>query len=388
MSARTLQDRFFDLNTYGAQAQLTSVKTARYHFSSGLDLARDVTGGDNQQYGLFFDSTGTQSGSWAVPSSSVPTGRFDSYAGYLQGEFYLAPQWTLNAGGRYTHYRYRTDFVLMAPGSFFQPQQRDDDALCGSVGLVFTPVRDLHLTANVANGYREPNAQDLYFSGPGSVGYVIGNPDLRPERSVSYDAGLRWGPGDFAFSGNVFYSTFDDLIDAVYVATSSPEQPTYRYTNVTTARMYGGEMEAEWQFHPQWRARTAMSATVGDNTSRTAIQDLYGIDADRVPLDLVPPFAGSASVRWTEPARRVWAEAGTRYSWRYDKLPPPLPGVGQFSTFKKEWIVADLSAGLRLEPGQRLVVGVRNLTDLRYRQALASVVDPGATYYVSVSSDF
>ncbi len=403
VAATTLQDRFFDLNTYGLQFQMTSVKTTHYRFSSGLDLARDLTGGDNRQVSSFFDSSGASAGSAVVPSASVPTGRFDSYAAYVQGEFFFNPQWTLDAGGRYTHYRYRTDAGLNgydATGApaYFPVRKLDDDALSGSVGLVYSPLSDLHITANIASGYREPNAQDLYFSGPGSVGFVVGNPDLKPERSVSYDAGLRWGPGDFAFSGNAFYSTFNDLIDAVVAQTSSPlaapGQPTYQYVNIAKARMYGGEVEAEWQFHPQWRARTAMSVAVGDITSQQAIQTLYFPTTplsqvpSRVPLDLVPPFGGSASLRWTEAARRFWAEAGTRYSWRYDKLPPVIAGVPQLSTAKKEWIVADLAAGLRLETGQRLELGVRNLTDLRYRQALASVADPGRTFYTSISSDF
>jgi len=105
-------------------------------------------------------------------------------------------------------------------------------------------MRDLHLTANIANGYRQPNAQDLYFDGAASVGFVIGNPLLKPEKSVSYDAGLRWGPGQFAVSGNMFVSTCKDLIDAVAVV-PVPEaqgQPTYQYTNISDARIWGGEV--------------------------------------------------------------------------------------------------------------------------------------------------
>ncbi len=396
-------DRFFNLDTYGAQAQMISRKTSRYRFTAGLDLTRDVTGGTNSDLTSMYDTLGAQIYAGAQPSASVPSGRFDNYAGYLQGEFFLGPQWTLDAGGRYTHYRYRTDvglngFVQEGPPSapptpvYFPARKLDDDALSGSVGLVYSPQSDLHISANVANGYREPNAQDLYFSGPGSVGFVIGNPDLKPERSVSYDVGVRWGPGDLGFSGDVFYSTFSDLIDAVPAETGSPlaqpGSPTYQYVNITKARMYGGEVEAEWRFLPQWQARASMSTTVGDVTNRQAILNLYGVNADRVPLQLVPPFGGTASLRWTQPASRFWVEAGTRFSAKYDRLPPPTANVEELSTPKAQWMVADLSAGLKLETGQRLQLGVRNLLDQRYRPALASVEDPGRTFYSSISSDF
>ena len=382
------KDRGLDLDTYGFQAQMTSRRTAVYRLSAGVDALRDLTGGTNSELQRMTSPYGNSEST--VASASVPTGRFDNYAGFVQGEFFLAPQWTLDTGGRLTRYRYRTDDSFMQPGFRFEPQRRDDDALSGSLGLVYTPIAALHLTANVANGYREPNAQDLFFSGPGSVGFVIGNPDLRPERSVSYDLGLRWGPRTLAVSGNVFYSTFKDLINAL-PAPSPPEaqgENTYRYTNITTATMWGGEVEAEWHFHPHWTTRAAMAGTVGDITNRGAILEIYGISADRVPLELVPPFRGSASLRWTDSARRFWAEAGTRYSWRTNRLPPVTPGAEQLAEFKREWIVGDVSAGARLDTGQRLVLGVRNFTDRRYRQALGSVVEPGATAYVSLSSDF
>jgi outer membrane receptor protein involved in Fe transport len=64
------------------------------------------------------------------------------------------------------------------------------------------------------------------------------------------------------------------------------------------------------------------------------------------------------------------------------------PGAEQLAAFKKEWLVGDVSGGVRLESGQRLVVGVRNLTDRRYQQALGSVVEPGVTFFTSLSSDF
>jgi hemoglobin/transferrin/lactoferrin receptor protein len=383
------KDRGLDLNTYGFQVQMTSRRTAVYRFSSGVDASRDMTGGNNSELQRMTSPYGDSEA--LVASTSVPTGRFDNYAGFVQGELFLAPQVTLNTGGRFTRYRYRTDLTLMQPGFFLQPRSRDDDALSGSVGLVYNPITDLHLTANVANGYREPNAQDLFFSGPGSVGFVMGNPDLKPERSISYDLGLRWGPRTLAISANVFYSTFKDLINALEYHPSPPEagrDSTYRYTNITTATMWGGEVEAEWRFHPQWTAHAGMSGTVGDITNRAAILEIYGVSADRVPLELVPPFRGSSSLRWTEPARRFWAEAGTRYSWRTNRLPPVTDGAEQLTEFKREWIVGDVSAGVRFDSGPRVVLGVRNFTDRRYRQALGSVVEPGATTYVSLSSDF
>jgi len=388
-SAVTHRDRLFDLNTYGFQAQFTTQKTDLHLFSAGVDAVRDVTDGDNVTRRTYLDASGNAVDGSIDVSASIPDGRFDNYGSYFQSEWYVHPRWTLSAGGRYTHYRYRTDFGVNLPGVgsslplFFEPKSLDDDALSGSAGAVFEAAKDVHLTANVATGYRQPNAQDLFFSGPASVGFVFGNDDLKAERSVSYDLGLRWGPGNLAFSGNVFYSTFDDLIDAIAVAPGA-----YQYVNISKARIWGGEAEAEWQFHPSLSARGAVSGAIGDITSREANLALFAADTDAAPLPNVPPFKGTLALRWRDASRRFWVEPSTRFSWRTNRLPLPTPGVPQLTEFKKEWIVADLFAGAQLPSGQRLVLGIRNITDTPYRQALASVEDPGISFVGSLSTDF
>jgi len=404
-SVVTDQDRYLDLDTYGFQTQLTSVKTQRYKMSAGLDAMRDITDGDNVRFRTYYDASGNPipgpGGSPATgqrTTASIPDGRFDNYGGYAQFEWFVDPQWTLSYGGRYTHYHYRTDFGLAAPASgapgstpvYFEPQKFDDDALSGSAGVVYAWQPDLHLSANVASGYRAPNAQDLYFEGPASVGFVIGNPNLSPETSVSYDLGMRWGPGSFAVSGSVFYATYQDLIDAIPVPPppAASGQPTFQYTNISRARIWGGELEGQWQFLPRWTAKAQMSGQVGDITSSDAIQTLYGATADQAPLPGVPPYRGSFGVRYTDAKQRFWVEPSARYSWRTNRLPLPTPGVGQLTDFKKEWIVADLFAGARIFGGQRVLVGVRNLTDRSYQQALASLPEPGLSFVGSLSADF
>lgn len=397
------KDRFFDLETWGAQLQGTSVRTERYQFTAGIDVARDLPGGTNEEINTFVDATGNPTpgpfGSPAVSgktTQSIPDGTFDSYAGFVQSEWFAAPQWSVSAGVRYTHYRYRSDAGVSdpdtsdAPGdqpARFEALDVDNGALSGSLGLVYEPLENLYLTANVATGYRQPNAQDLFFDGPASVGIVIGNPDLDPEQSVSYDLGLRWGPGDVAFTGSLFYSTYTDLIDAVRVGRSQ-QNNVFQYFNIAGARIWGGEAEGVWRFLPQWRARAAVSGAIGDITSREAIMMLYGIDAGTAALPSVPPFGGNAALQWTDASRRFWVEPGVRFSWRYDRLPLSPPGLEEFVVAKKEWIVADVFAGATFPSGQRIVLGVRNVTDTTYQPALSSLPEPGLSFVGSLSTRF
>jgi hemoglobin/transferrin/lactoferrin receptor protein len=388
-SALTDQDRFFDLSTIGTQIQATSKVTKSYLWTAGLDFANDYTSGENERRRTY-DYAGTPGPTSTYTTQSVPDGKFNSLGLYAQNDWYVSPLWTLSVGGRYTHYHTHTEAGPSSPGFSYNEYATRDDAFSGSIGAVWQPIRDLRVTANVANGHRQPNAQDLYFNGAASVGYVIGNPQLTPEKSISYDGGLRWNPGPFAASGNLFLSTYKDLIDAVQVA-PVPEaqgQPTYQYTNISEAKIWGGEVEGEIDFQRDWRARATMTGAVGTITSPEAITALYGITQDKAPLPGVPPFRGTLSVRWTQPQTRGWVEAGTRYSWRTNRLPPATPGVPQVNEFKKEWMVADLTMGVRTPTGQRLVVGCRNIADASYRLALGTLDEPGRSFFANLSTDF
>ncbi len=376
-----VQDRYYDVETYGFQTQLHAGEPDHYELTAGVDAARDLAAGENVRFRAWYGEDGEPLAPTSVRlSSSMPSGRFDNAGVYAQLEVTLGRGLRLEAGQRLTRYRYRTD---ADPVYGFSADRLDQDAWSNSLGLVWAPARDLRLTASASNGYRQPSAQDLYYNGYGSVGLVLGSPDLGPERSGSFDLGLRWGPGTLALAGNLFYSNFTDLISAVPVAPG-----TYQYTNIATARMWGGDLEAQWRFHPRWTARTAMSGQVGDITSEEAILELYGILAKHVPLGMVPPFKGTVGLRWSDRAARFWAEASSRFSWRTNRLPPPLAGVEEFSAFKKEWLVGDLFGGVNLPGGRRLVAGVRNITDRRYRPALSSLVAPGISVVGSVSADF
>jgi hemoglobin/transferrin/lactoferrin receptor protein len=397
----TDQSRFFDLDTYGAQIQMTSKKTDKYLFTTGFDLARDVTGGDNlRQRNYHYAAAGSIDSAGTIAlrkTQSLATGNFDNYAVFFQDEWTINPKWTLSAGARWTQYHYETDpFVPGGGAPDVAAKSVNNGAPSGSLGIVFAPSSDLHLSANIANGYREPNAQDLFFTGPGSVGFVLGNPDLNPEKSISYETGLRWSaPRGGAVSVSFFYSTYKDLITALELdSLSRPvwlaqtgQQHAYQYTNVATATIWGYEIEGEHRFQPNWTGRVTLSNQMADITSPAAILQVYKIHADRVPLELVPPFKGTTSVRWNDDQHRVWVESTARWAWRTNRLPPPVPGVSQLDTFKKEYIVGDIMLGMDVEP-MRVQLGVKNFTNRAYRPALASVEDPGISLVGSMTVSF
>ena len=391
-------NHYFDLKTWGLQIQATSKQTKQYRFTMGVDAARDVTGGNSvtTSYEVFPSGNGPTA---TAIAQAVPNGHFDNYGAYFENEWYVAPQWTLNTGVRWTQYAYKTFTGLSIPADYFgpgtpaqefSPMTVNNGAGSGSIGIVYSPTPQLHWSANVANGYRQPNAQDLFYNGFGSVGLVEGNPDLEPEKSVSYDAGMRYENQVEALSGNVFYSTFTDLIDAANVPNpaTDPYFLTYAYENVSKARIYGGEAEGEWVVARHYSLHATCAGAVGDITSRDAIEKLYGQSLDKAPLDGVVPFKGTFGTRWNSDDRRFWVEPSARYSWRTNRLPLQVGNVSQPDTFKKEWFVVDVMAGARFDATHLATIGVRNVGDRHYREALASLPAPGRSLVMSFTASF
>ena len=69
--------------------------------------------------------------------------------------------------------------------------------------------RHLKLYASQGYAYRVPTFTDLYYQSPANRG----NPDLRPEQSVSYEVGVKWLTRGILGQASVFHRNGSDLID-------------------------------------------------------------------------------------------------------------------------------------------------------------------------------
>jgi iron complex outermembrane receptor protein len=65
-----------------------------------------------------------------------------------------------------------------------------DNVFSPSVAAAYTLTRTTRLRASAGHGFRLPTYVDLYYSDP----TTIGNPNLQPESSWSYEAGAEWTP--------------------------------------------------------------------------------------------------------------------------------------------------------------------------------------------------
>lgn len=101
------------------------------------------------------------------------------------------------------------------------------------------------LRANLSQGYTYPTLSQLFLSTTAGGQLTVGNPDLRPETSITAEIGGRWDAGGLVLDATAFYSSAEDFIDRQSVATPPGAPPSATYLNIDSATTFGAELYAE-----------------------------------------------------------------------------------------------------------------------------------------------
>lgn len=121
------------------------------------------------------------------------------------------------------------------------------------------------LRFSYGQGYRVPNLKERFYSFDHShLGYiVIGNPDLKPESSDSYQLGVQLVQNqDWNADINLFWNDIERLIQTDFEhATTVNGITQYSYSNVAQAETYGVETSAEWFITPSLNLNGAYTYT-------------------------------------------------------------------------------------------------------------------------------
>ncbi len=127
-------------------------------------------------------------------------------------------------------------------------------------------------------GYRVPNLKERYYIFDHShLGYmVIGNADLSPEESTSYQAGfglfrLSDAQLETSLDTNFFYNDTKDLIETVFneplTAVREDNVSIHSYLNIASARTYGAEISLSHQFSEDLYITAGYTWTRGEDES-------------------------------------------------------------------------------------------------------------------------
>jgi outer membrane receptor protein involved in Fe transport len=235
-----------------------------------------------------------------------------------------------------------------------------------AAGVIWRATPWLTAKTNVAYSHRIPDFDELYLR----TGAVEGNPDLRAERSLGWDAGLVADAQDFPVSGGITWFQNDIFRSIRFLPVSAYK---VRAINLDGARSHGLEAFAKanvkrrWQLHGSYTWTRAVLDALPDEQLVHQPQHRARLDTT-VNLGDLTPFDRLQSVQLS---------ASGHYRSRVN-----LDNFGNL-TNPPYWRL-DIGASVSPEPWFRLGINVRNLTDYRRGADTLQRPLPGRAIYGSL----
>ncbi|NJO91922.1 MAG: TonB-dependent receptor [Chloroflexia bacterium] len=149
----------------------------------------------------------------------------------------------------------------------------------------------------INNGFRTPNINDVSSFGIADFRYEVPSTKLRPEKSLTYEIGLKQQSDFISSSIFLFRTDLFDLItntktsfkgqDSVLINETGGEYVHYyRKENLNKARILGFETQTEIQFTQSLSFLGRLFYTFGEDISKNE------------PLRRIPPLNGVAAFKW------------------------------------------------------------------------------------------
>lgn len=169
-------------------------------------------------------------------TNKVSEKEISTYAAYLQDEITIG-KWFIVPAVRYDHHSMF--------GSHTSPK----------LGVTYKADDSFRIKANYGKGFKAPTIPQLYYrfsmamGSPGNVVTLLGNPELKPETSSSWDIGLEKEWDTVNTSLTYFHTTADNLIQYVKIPT---ERNTSKSENIEKAKFNGLEHTLGIKINDRW----------------------------------------------------------------------------------------------------------------------------------------
>jgi len=304
---------------------------------------------------------------------------YQSFGAFIQDEIFLTARWEVLAGLRFS--AFHTEFTLpddpqtiLNLGKIHQNFQ----ALTGSVSAIYKVTDRFHINTNIGQAFRAPNLSDLSkFGESKGMTFEVPNPELEPEKMMSYDIGLK---GDFSrwqMMFSTYYAQITDLLasaEATFngrktIGVAPNEYQVKAKQNIGSAYIYGFESAFNWHVYQNLGIHTNFTYTYGQNTTQNE------------PVGGIPPLFGVFAVQWRD--ARTYFDGYLRFAGAQRRLSaddlddPRIPPGGT-----PRWYTFNGRVGFQLFRSLNVQLAIENILDFNYREHGSGVNGPGRNFIV------
>ncbi|WP_216670975.1 TonB-dependent receptor domain-containing protein [Mangrovicoccus sp. HB161399] len=301
------------------------------------------------------------------------------WALFAEDEWKIVPDFALTLGARYTEHE---NF-----GGYWTPR----------IYGVWTATDRLTVKGGVSTGYKAPEirqtTEGYYYATQGGRGVIVGDPDLKPETSTSYELGAIWTDSVWQLSATAYHTDFKDKIESYNtgdtIEVDGVTRNLWQYRNVQDATIEGVELAATWDMSAvlSWRA----TYTYTESEQETG-------EYEGLPLARTPEHQASIRADWQTPVDGLdaWGRAtyhgeeinagarigdnGTAYRTDSD---------GNVIAYKYDaYTTIDIGASYAFNDNLTLNAAIYNLADIEIESGDSNTVGEGRRLWLGLTASF
>lgn len=373
-----------DTKTVGFDLQSDWNFGGRNDLTAGASFFRD----ENSDQRLILTGSTPSSELSIDRSRSVPDASLANFAVFVQDRHRITDRLSITGGLRFDTFKTRsksTEGFDLPLG--LDPEDIEDlglqglasglnitnHAFTGDAGIVFDATRNVTLTARIGRSFRTPNIFERFFTDYGSIGgFVVGNPELKPESGINFDTGVKFRTSRFNGSVNYFNNYYRNFLstplamnrngEQIVIDLPAPQQDieVYQTKNVSKARIQGIEVEFE----------APIKLFIGSLTPYGNFTYLRGDDVDNdEPLDFISPYRTNLGIRWTNFLKNYYAEYNSLIVGKQERLSSAF--LAQNLGPEPGFVTHNIMGGYQFHRERfsfHVNVGVSNLFDRQYNE--------------------
>lgn len=195
----------------------------------------------------------------------------------------------------------------------------------GDIGVIVRPNDLMSFTARIGRSFRHPNLEELFFSGPATLGNAVPNITVKPETGINFDTGLRIRKARYAASFSYFNNNYRNFISTEIVSQSPSIGLILQAINFSKLRIQGFEFDSEYSINAR-RSIFTPFLNVGYLHGQIieAVNPFNNSKLIDVPADNITPLKAVAGLRWISPGGRFWGEYNVRAQAKVERVSPLL----------------------------------------------------------------
>ncbi len=293
----TIKNEHDVVKTYNFTAELYSTISSNWSTVSGIEFYHDKINSSKIELN-------TETNSEQEKRGLYPNGSKSSNLAIFTNHSYDLGKINFNLGGRFN------TFALNIFDKQFGDVELKPSSLVGNFSFQYSLNNTSKLILSTNSAFRAPNINDVSSFGLFDYGIEIPSSNLKPEKSLTIEAGLKKRTDKFSISLFAFNSWLNDQIARVEAELNGETyiegERIYKKMNTAESAIRGLEFESGFQLSPALSLINNMTWLYGEDLTKN------------VPMRRIPPLNGKLALQYNK--SNLFGEMEFLFASKQDRL--------------------------------------------------------------------